>query len=346
MRPIDAISVPEVLAYVRARQPRPWIGNLLFPARETSSLEWEAIIGADRASVAAKVVAFDNEASIASREGIELQRGKIPAIKRKISLGEETMKKLYTPRPQTSEFDDAVREIYDDVENMISAVETRIEMFRFEAINTGQVLINEDGVIQQVQFGFRANQQSETLTGGATWDTATTATPIADMQRWREAIMDNGGVEPERALTSSAQIANIIRSNEVSALIHGTLGAGQPVTIPQLNGLLISMGLPQIASYDARYRTQAENGVYTQLRFLPVDKFIMLPGQPLGETLYSPTVEALKKVREGIINYGDTRGIYAEVWEENEPPAHWTKAAALSFPTFPMVDSIFVATVE
>jgi hypothetical protein len=105
------------------------------------------------------------------------------------------------------------------------------------------------------------------------------------------------------------------------------------------------MNLPAIVTYDDQYRIQNEDGTYTTLRYVPANAFIMLPGEKLGDQLYSPTVEALRKVREGIINYGDARRIYAEVWEENEPPAHWTKAAALSFPTFPMVDSIFIATV-
>lgn len=345
MRPIDAIQIPEVLSYVRARTPRRLLGASLFPARDISSLEWKAIIGADRAPVAAKVVAFDNEASIHSREGVELQRGKIPAIKRKISLDEETMQKLYSPRPSTSEFEDAIREIYADVEKMIVAVETRLEMFRFEALTTGQVNINEDGVIQQVQYGFRPANQAETLAGNDRWSESATCSPIADIQRWRDAIMDLGGVEPARALTSSAQLNNILRSDEVSALVHGVVGTGLPVTNTQLNSLLVSMGLPQIATYDDRYRIQNENGTYTQARYLANNRFILMPGQALGEQLYSPTVEALRKVRDGVINYGDARRIYAEVWEENEPPAHWTKAAALSFPTFPLVDSIFVATV-
>lgn len=344
-KPIDALAVPEILSYTRARTPRRMLGNVLFPARDVTGLTWKSIIGANRLPVAAKVVAFDQEASIASREGFGEVAGSIPAIKRKIALNEETMHKLYSPRPMTSEYEDAVREIYNDVENMIVAVETRLEMFKFEALTTGQVMIDEDGVVQQVDFGLDRANQMETLIGGATWDTPATATPIADMIRWRNSIIARTGVTPTRALTSAARIADILLTNEVTALVHGAVGVGMGVTETDLNNILRSRNLPTIVAYDDMYRTQNEAGVYTTGRYVPDDLFILMPGEKLGDQLYSPTVEALRKVRDGVINYGDARRVYAEVWEENEPPAHWTKAAALSFPTFPMVDSVFIATV-
>ena len=321
------------------------LGNVLFPAKDITGLDWKAIIGANRLPVAAKIVAFNQEASIASREGVDIQKGKIPAIKRKISIDEETMQKLYSPRPNTSEFDDAIQEIYNDVENMIIAVETKIEAIRFQAITTGFVTIDEDGIVQQVNYGFNPALQTQVLGGGALWSAAATATPIADMQRWSQSIVTRTGVRPSRSICSGAVLAAIMQTAEVNALVHGTLGAGLPVTEAQLQQLLRTMNLPAIVTYDDQYRIQNENGAYTTLRYVPADAFIMMPGEKLGDQLYSPTVEALKKVREGVINYGDARRVYAEVWEENEPPAHWTKAAALSFPTFPMVDSIFIATV-
>lgn len=345
LRPIDVVAVPELLSYARARKPQQMLGNTLWPAKEITGLDWKAVVGANRLPVAAKIVAFNQEASIASREGVEIQRGRIPAIKRKISLDEETMHKLYNPRPNTSEFDDAIREIYNDVENMIVAVETRIEALRFQALTTGFVTIDEDGIAQRCDYGFVPALQTQVLGGNSLWSAPATATPVTDMQRWAQSIIDRTGIRPARALCSSAIMANLLNCNQVNTLVHGTLGAGLPVTEAQFQALLRTMNLPAIATYDDQYRIQNEDGSYTTFRYVPEDLFIMMPGEKLGDQLYSPTVEALKKVREGIINYGDARRIYAEVWEENEPPAHWTKAAALSFPTFPMVDAIFIATV-
>jgi len=344
-RPIDAVAVPELLSYIRSRTPRRMLGDILFPAKDITGLDWKAVIGANRLPVAAKVVAFNQEASTASREGIEMQAGKIVPIKRKITIDEETMQKLYTPRPNTSELDDAIAEIYNDTENMITAVETKIEAIRWEIISTGRLMLDEDGIVQQVEFGFNPLTQSQTLVGNALWSATATSTPIADMIRWRNSIVNRTGVRPGRAVTSETNLAWILQSAEVNTLVHGTLGAGLPVTEAQLQQLLQTQGLPPIVTYDDQYRVQNENGTYTQLRYLPEDLFVMMPGTKLGDQLYSPTVEALKKVRKGVINYGDARRIYAEVWEENEPPAHWTKAAALTFPTCPLIDSIFIADV-
>ena len=345
MNPLDAISVPEVLSYVRARTPRRMLGNILFPAKDVDELEWKSVIGANRLPVAAKVVSFDQEASIHSREGFDVMKGAIVPIKRKIRIDEKTMHKLFNPRPRTSEYEDAVREIYDDVETMIVSVETKIEAIRFEAITTGFVVLDEDGIVQRVDYGFQPALQTQILGGSALWSAWNTATPITDIQRWVRSVANRTGVKPSRSLCSTDVLANLLNCNQVSTLVHGTLGAGLPVTETQLQRLLQSMGLPTIATYDDQYRVQNEDGTYTIRRYVPEDLFILLPGDKLGDQLYAPTVEALKKVREGVINYGDARRIFAEVWEENEPPAHWTKAAALSFPTFPMIDSIFIATV-
>ena len=101
-KPIDAISLPELLAYVRERKPRTLLGNILFPEKDITGLDWKAVVGANSLPVAAKVVAFNQEASIASRGDVSIQKGKIPAIKRKIAIDEETMQKLYSPRPNTT----------------------------------------------------------------------------------------------------------------------------------------------------------------------------------------------------------------------------------------------------
>jgi hypothetical protein len=342
--PLAVVAVPELLSYIRTRPTRKMLGNVLFPAKNISGLSWKAVIGANRLPVAAKIVAFNQEASIASREGVTTQTGRIPGIKRKISLDEETMKALYEPRNKT-ELEATIQEIYNDVENMIIAVETRIEMLKMEIISTGFIDINEDGIHQKVNFGFNPLTQTETLVGGALWSAAATCTPITDMQRWSRSITVRTGVKPARALTSETQFANLLQSAQVSTLIHGTVGAGMTVTEAQLQALLVSMGLPRIVTYDDQYRVQNEDGTYTQARYIPEDLFIMLPGEKLGDCLYSPTVEALRKVRDGVINEGDAQRIYAEIWEENEPPAHWTKAAALSFPTCPQIDNIFIADV-
>jgi len=345
VKPIDAIGVPELLSYVRARTPRAMLGNVLFPAKDVSSLTWKAVIGANNLPVAAKVVAFNQEASIHSREGLATQSGGIVPIKRKISLDEETMFKLYNPRPNTSEFDDAIADIYNDTEKMIVSLETKIEVLRWQGVTTGRIMPDEDGIIQEVLYGFNPGLQSQILAGGALWSAFATATPITDIQNWVTSVVNRGCPRPRRAVTSNAVVANLLQCAQVGTMVYGVAGAGQTVILDQVNALLRRMDLPTIVTYDDQYRTQNEAGAYTTLRYLPANLFILLPGEKLGDQLYAPTVEALRKVRDGVINSGDARRIYCEVWEENEPPAHWTKAAALSFPTFPMVDSIFVAQV-
>lgn len=345
IKPLDAISVPELLVYARNRKPRGRMGNLFFPAKDITGLDWKFIVGQNNLPVIAKIIAFNSQAPVVGRPGAAVKAGSIPPIKQKSVIDEETMKKLYEPR-NNAELDEAIADIYDDVARRIEGVEARIELLQWDGILDGKVSITDEyGITQEADFGMNASTQTETLTLTARWDQHATATPIADMLRWKRTMEALTGVTLERSVTSGTVLAHILQCAEVQKLIHGANGTGQAVTEAQLQQLLQASGLPAVVTYDDQYTDEAADGTRTNARYLPEDKFVMLPGSKLGDQLYSPTVEALRKVRQNVINYGDARRIFVEVWEENEPPAHWTKAAALSFPTFPMVDCHFVADV-
>jgi hypothetical protein len=345
IKAIDAIAVPELIAYTRARKPRRRLGNLFFPAKDITGLDWKFVVGQNNLPVIAKIIAFNSQAPVVGRTGVSTKQGQIPPIKTKSVIDEETMKKLFEPR-NNAELEEAVRNIYDDVENRIAGVEARIELLQWDAIVDGKVTITDEyGITQEADFGMVGGSQAETLLAAAKWDAPATATPIADMLRWSRAMVALTGTPLERSVCSSTVLALITKCAEVQKLVFGANGTGQAVSNQQLNQLLTSQGLPIIVTYDDQYTDESAAGVRTNARYLPENLFIMLPSGKLGDQLYTPTVEALRKVRTNVINYGDANRIFAEVWEENEPPAHWTKAAALSFPTFPAVDSHFVATV-
>ncbi len=336
---LKAFSRKATLAYARARQPRQYVGETLFPSRTINELTFDYWKGQNLLPVMASLQAFGAEAQIASRDGATKISGEIPPIKRKIPLNERELVAL--KREGAGDADLVRNQLYNDLDNMIDSVQARIEKMRMDAIAYGQLTLNENGVIMTVDYGVPAGNKA-TLSGTSLWSDAVNSDPIGNIQTWVDTVVSASGVRPTRALSSNTVVANLIKNANVRKLIYGDNGGSRAVSLNQVNELLTSLDLPQIATYDVQVRTQAENGALTTVRFFPSTRFVLLPPANLGETLMGPTAEALLDPE---VAAQEAAGIYAIVTQETEPPAVWTKAAATSIPTFPMADAIFIAAV-
>lgn len=347
MNILELFNARQMLAYARQRQTRNYIGELLFPSKTITDIDFKYFRGANNIPVMAQVQTFDAEASIADRDTLSYVEGSLPPIKRKIRIGEKELIKFNAPRQGTNEVDEAVRQVYNDVDNMLDAVKARIEWMRMQALTGGAITLSENGVILSVDYGVPSGNK-ETLAGTDVWSDTANADPIGDMIRWRDALIDATGVAPERSLTSSTQLGYLLQNVKVREAVHGSAtGAVAPaINLTQLNQLLQVSGLPPIVSYDLQVRSQAADGTKSSARLFPANKFVMMPGVALGDTLFGPTAEALDLASEGVIQMSDTPGLIAMVYKEKDPPGHWTKAAAIALPTFPNADLVFQATVS
>lgn len=339
---LKLFSRKAVLNYARARQPRTYLGPTLFPSRTLNELSFEYWKEANRLPVLANVQAFGAEAEIASREGAEKVSGEFPPIKRKINLNERLL--IALKREGAGDSDLVKNQIFNDLDNLIDSVNARFEKMRMDAVATGKIQLIENGMKLDVDYGVPANHQevlAATDTADGFWSYAN-AEPITQIQEWVDLIVADTGIRPERALTSQTVVANLLKNKQIRTMIYGDLGGTRAITAVQLNDLLQSMNLPQIATYDLQVRAQAENGTYSALRLFPVNKFVLLPGTALGETLQGPTAEAL--LDPDIVSQ-EAPGIWATVESITEPVGVWTKVAATGLPTFPMADTIFQAQV-
>jgi hypothetical protein len=231
--------------------------------------------------------------------------------------------------------------LYNDLDNMIDAVHARVEALRIEALHSGKLVLAENGVKMTVDYGVPATHR-RSLSGDDKWSNVESS-PIQFMQEWVQTIRADTGVTPTRALTSSEVITHLMKNEEIRQLIYGDLGGSRAITRAQLNELLVQMELPQLLAYDEMVRRQKADGTYETVRFLPSNKFILLPGEAVGETLLGPTEDAML---DADIETHEMAGIYAAVYRETmDPPVIFTKAAVCAIPTFPLADAVFQATV-
>lgn len=339
---LKEFSRKAVLTYARARQPRNYVGASLFPANTVNELTFEYWKSLNLLPVMANVQAYGAEAQIASRDGATKISGEIPPIKRKINLNERDL--IALKREGAGDNDMVRNTLYNDLDNMIDSVNARIEKMRMDAVSSGQIVLNENGVIMTVDYGVPVGQivvLNADNDAEGNW-TKANAEPVTMIQAWVDAVVAGCGIRPARALTSNTVVANLVRNAQIRKMIYGDQGGSRAVSVNQVNDLLGTLDLPQIATYDLQVRAQAEDGTLTSLRFFPANKFVLLPPDSLGQTLIGPTAEALLDTE---VEAREAAGVYARVDAIEEPPAVWTKAAATSIPTFPMADAVYIATV-
>ncbi|UKJ43460.1 major capsid protein [Lysinibacillus sp. ACHW1.5] len=331
---LELFNQKTMLDYSKTREYKPLLGETLFPEVKHSTLEFDMIKGGSSLPTIASVHAFDTEAEIGSREASK-QALEAAYIKRKMQITEKDLIALAQPRNE-AEKNYLMQNVFNDVDALVNGVRARVELMRIEALSKGKVTLNENGLNMSVNYHVPSDHQ-EALSGAGLW-TADSADIIGDMERWADTLTD----KPTRALTSTKILRSILRNAKIIAALFGK-DSGRIPTRQDLNAFLQQHDLPVIAVYDAKYRKQAANGSYTSHRYLDEDKFVMFGDGTLGETLYGPTPEESRMLREGA-DVSSVGKIITMVFEEGQDPVStWTKAAATAIPSFHAADNVFQA---
>ncbi|AZM53335.1 phage capsid protein [Streptomyces sp. WAC 01529] len=338
----DYITPAELTGYVRAGAADLAANQFTLarwlPNSEIDDLEYRFTRGGEGLVEAATFRSYDAESPIAARPGIARVTGELPPISRKIRLGEYD-------RLRQRRLDGQVRNaLMRDSLRMTRAVSARMELARGEALYKGKLELAENGVIATVDFGRSA---SHTVVPSVAW-TDPAAAILADLMAWKATYIVTNGEAPGAILTSDRVVALMMRNDELRALVYAG-GVSQPsvISVASINEVLRAYSLPAISTYEAQVRV---GGVAT--RVIPDDRVLLLPaageaGDPestdLGATLWGTTAESLDG--DYGIEEGEEPGIVSGIYAEKDPPALWTKAAAIGLPVLANPDLSFCADV-
>lgn len=334
----DYITPVELTGYVRAAladlEVNRFTLSRYLPSQTIDDLQFRFTKGGEGLAEAATFRAYDAESPIGKRPGLSRVTGELPPISRKIRLGEYD-------RLRQRRADTQIRTaILDDAERMVRGVAARVELARGEALYSGQLAIDENGVQATVDFGRDA---SHTVAPAILW-TAANAVPLTDLMAWRDTYVATNGSEPGVIVTSRRVLALMMRNGEMRNLVFPG-GSQQPdiVTQTAVTQVLNAFGLPPIELYDA----QVSVGGATQ-RVIPDDRLLLLPapdgmdGDQLGATLWGTTAESLEPEYDLA---GDEPGIVAGPYSTKDPVAVWTKAAGVALPVLANPNLTFAADV-
>lgn len=329
----DLFNQKEVLDYTRNRAYTPFLGDSLFPARKTPSLELEIIRGGSSLPVAAKIHAFNSEAEIGSREGGK-DLAELALIKRKMQLDEKDIIALSNPRTP-AEANYLKKQVYNDLDKLVLSVLARIERMRMEMLATGKVTLDENVDGATIDYNVPSEHK-----GNSDWSSAD-VNPLEDLMDW-VAKMD---ITPTRAITSTKILRSLMRNKNVLASIFGS-DTGKVLTMAELDSFMQANNLPVIRTYDKQYRTQTGR-TYTKNRYWNEDAFAMFDDELLGETVYGPTAEEISLVSNPEFSTQTIGNIFTQVWEQSgDPVSTWEKAVATALPSFAAADEVFQATIQ
>lgn len=334
----ELLSYTELIDYTKARTPKAKVLEQLFPSRKTEALEVKMIKGANNLPVSASIHAFDTETEIDQREGTNFDLAELALIKRKRKLSEKEIICLEQPR-NTVEEKEAIQKIYNDVDALQDSVLTRVEALRGEAISTGKLAIRENGYETTIDYGVPTDHK-----GGFTWSSGTPDI-LNDLDAAIDKIVNDTGFTPVRALTSKKNINLMLKDEKIRKAIFG-VNSDRLLSLRELNTFLTSMGMPQVAIYDEKYRILNAKGLYVPKRYTAESAFILMPEGNMGETLFGLTAEELELRKKDGVDISAIGNVIIEQYATNDPVAKWIKAVATALVTFPCADQVFIATIK
>ncbi|WP_169165108.1 major capsid protein [Cellulomonas taurus] len=286
----------------------------------------------------AKFRSYDAEAPIGKRpDSIVLQELALPALSEKLPISEDLLLQLAESGGATPVIDRIVESIYDDVERLTTSVLNRAELARGQFLSTGKVTINENGFVDEADFGLAATHK---VTPAVLWSNPA-ATAIDDELVWQRQVRRDAGRPVQRAVTSE-RVRNFLLRNEQYRTAFWQGVANPPTLNPeQLNQVRATYGLPPIEVYEG------EVNVDDVITRVIDDHLFVYVTDNVGESQWGITAEARQLVASNAVDFAQEQapGLMVVQWSDPDPVVTWTKVASIFLPVAGDINGLLVASV-
>lgn len=308
------------------------------PARDNLSLSYNFDVNAVNLAEAASFRAYDAEAPYTRAPGAASQSGKLPPASIKLPVSEYDELRLYNAGNEA-----VGAKLEEYATRLGAAIGARAEAARGEAIETGELTVDENGLSFTIDYG---RDSGNTATAGTDWDAATGATPLDDLQTWIDTYTDANGSAPGVLLLSTKVLAALSKNTDTIEAIVGSSAAPSRVSYADVKSLLNGYGIGQTVVYDRKVNI---GGVST--RVTSDSKVILLPasdGAPLlagalGTTDFGVPAEAINT--DYGIPVAERPGVFAGAFGRTDPEGLDVLASSIFLPVLSNANATFAATV-
>lgn len=281
-----------------------------------------------RTTTPARVRAFDAETPIGKRPAAITQAAVgLAPVGQKLPQTETQI--IAQALAEAGDLGEVVSVLYDDTSNNVAAITNLAEQWRGEFLFSGAVSINDNGFIQEADFGLPADHNLSVGDLDAPWDGGGDA--IAAELDWVAQVRLASGADPVATIGSTKVLRALLKN------VGYTGGEDTRVTPAMFNALRTEWGLPPFVVYD---------GAVGGVRNTPDDK-IAIVTSTVGETQWGITAEELKLIGSRSVESATRHQprITAATWLADDPVTLWSKANATVLPVAGDIRGLLVAQV-
>ena len=330
----------------------PFLGEQFFPNNKVMGLDLKWIKTHKGLGVALAPSNFDALATIRPRKGFSVMQNEMPLFRESMQVKERDMMEIARIQAANDPYAAAVlADIYDDTNTLLDGADIAVECMRMQLLAplNGEMVINI-GTKDNTIYGYDYDADDTWKTTNylaITSDTdkwsASTATPLTDLNNAKKALAQNGYVA-RYALMNSTTFDYLVSVTQIAnALITIT---GQPVayiddeTVKEV--FRRKTGLTPII-YDKQYIGYDGN----THKFYPDNYVSVIAGESVGQTVFGTTPEERTLIGDPKADVAVLdRGVAVAVQTTYGPPvATATTVSQIVLPSYEMMDAVYVMKV-
>lgn len=261
----------------------------------TNTIDFTEIVRTNRT---ARYRSYDGRIHVSERDTGSEKRVRLAPLSSSLTLGEFERLQLEFAQYGGTNMQALRDAVYNDGENLARQTQYRLEQAWGGVLTTGKLTIAENGFGGEADYGVPAGLFKN---AGVAWTDTVNADIIADLIAWTDDYAVNStygnGVRPASMMTSLKYTRLIQRNQKIIAAIYGATQGRTYATLPEVNQLFASQGLPTL---EEPYDTVVDvDGVAT--RVIPDNRLVFYPQNvsTLGYTAYGVSATALELQRLG-----------------------------------------------
>ena len=274
----------------------PFASDALFPAKKKAGLDLKWLRGHKGVGVSLMPSAFDAKATFRTREGFKFDETEMPFFREGYHLGEKDRQEILRVLDSNDPYArDVINRIYDDTAQLITGArivpERMIWQLLAPASGTPGITIKANGVNYTYNYdpdgGWKTSNWNELKTTHK-WS-ATTATPISDLNAAKDAILAATGEIVSEVYMNTATFRNMIAADEVKNRFLTVMKTTTAVLLDSEARQVVeaATGL-KIHLYDKMFKADQNSA---SEKYLPDGMVVVTPSGALGNVWYGTTPE-------------------------------------------------------
>lgn len=311
----------------------------LFPDDKKRGLDLKWIKGSRGLPVVLKVSAFDVHAIPRPRIGFEKLTAEMPFFKESTYIDEELRQELNIVLETGNQayIDSVMQRIFDDETRLLRGARASRERMRMQALTTGAITMAANGQSFNYDYGVPNAHKGDS---SAKWSDHTNSDPIEDLRLAQEAVYDDTGVKPTRAMIDAVSWRHLRNNEKIKKEIYVLTNGIGALTDNRLSDY-ISDQLDGLEIVVNKKRYKDESGA-TQA-FMPANTVVMFPDGDLGRTWFGTTPEESDLLASSVANVSITdTGVAVTTIQHADPVNVETKVTMICLPSFEAADQIYI----